>query len=782
MPKVNILNRAHSSKTFSTRSFSIPKPSRRTILCTLLAWIILLGHAPATIDAQVEESEHPGEQGATFFPQAHLGGTSYDLQHHEGLLYTAVGPRILAYDIRNPREPELAFASPILTGTVFRFALVDQYAIAITAKFIVGSDFQAPISLADALVIIDFSNREQPRLISTLDRLPEKLLALHPDGPSFGDRDSEDPFDNWLGVNDVVASRDFAYLASDQGLMVVDMRSKHHPKLIGHDRERLHISEMELHRGLLVAASIEGLRVFDVQNPSRPRVVAGEEVFENGPFGLNLAELESQRNNDLLGGGVPSADFAAQIAFEDDLAVMSFEGDLLALLDMRDPRQPVWRGMGFFANFLISDIAIMDGQIFGLGSQFLERLEIPDILDEKEEFVFIEDFASLNEVQETIFGSLALADDHVFFSGDDSGLQVMESIGRESPLVSRAFVSTLSSPSGMLVGQDDLILIADQQTGLQIFDWSDPDSPQALSNYWMQNIKDLAIRDQVVFANDQDGDLRLIDIQDPERPRELGQMAPKIFIWSFVLEGRFLYASIEQRESAGHGQDRQGIAVFDVQDPHAAHEIAFLPRSHEGFRGIVKMKAAGDLLFALGRDQLILTDIQNPRQPKHRGIYYLPSGTRNAADLDVQGDQVYIAAGSTGFVVVDVSEPSNPVEVGAYPSRNDAIIAVAAEDERAYMYRGRPPGVDEESFFDRLDGQYGLILNDLSTANQARTIGTYLRNTPWIPQSNFSHNSKKVSIVLDEDRIYLCDSRYGVTLLERLEGPQIFLPVLLRSH
>ena len=66
---------------------------------------------------------------------------------------------------------------------------------------------------------------------------------------------------------------------------------------------------------------------------------------------------------------------------------------------------------------------------------------------------------------------------------------------------------------------------------------------------------------------------------------------------------------------------------------------------------------------------LMIVDISNPASPKQMGRYDT-GGTANA--VAVAGDFAYVADGSAGLLVIDIRNPENPQKVGEYNTPGSA--------------------------------------------------------------------------------------------------------------
>ena len=114
--------------------------------------------------------------------------------------------------------------------------------------------------------------------------------------------------------------------------------------------------------------------------------------------------------------------------------------------------------------------------------------------------------------------------------------------------------------------------------------------------------------------------------------------------------------------------------------------------------------SGGDAYIADGNNGLVVVDVSDPTDPVRVGGYY---DSNYAQGVAVSGDYAYVADGTGGLVVVDVSDPPDPTWVGGYDA-SDYAYGVAVSGGYAYV-------ADRDS---------GLVVVDVSDpANPTRAGG-----------------------------------------------------------
>ena len=89
---------------------------------------------------------------------------------------------------------------------------------------------------------------------------------------------------------------------------------------------------------------------------------------------------------------------------------------------------------------------------------------------------------------------------------------------------------------------------------------------------------------------------------------------------------------------------------------------------------------AGNYTYVTDGSTLHIIDVSSPSEPVEVGIYQPPGGVFR---IEVVGSYAYITGYGSGFRIIDVSDPANPVEVGSMDI--PWTIDVAVVDHYAYV-------------------------------------------------------------------------------------------------
>jgi hypothetical protein len=227
--------------------------------------------------------------------------------------------------------------------------------------------------------------------------------------------------------------------------------------------------------------------------------------------------------------------------------------------------------------------------------------------------------------------------------------------------------------------------LANDWSGLRVYDINDPTMPDWVGVSAASNsANDIAVVGEYAFLTQHA--LVVIDVSDPTDPVRLRSLFPEnsqvryrgVAVW-----GNYAYVAGE----------RDGLLVFDISDLDRPVGVGSYDTGEGQAQGVA---VAGNLALVAERDYpysppregagLVLIDVTNPANPVELGHY----DTGNAYDVVISGDHAYVADLDSGLHVLDISEPASPALVeGSAPF---SALDVAVENGYIYVAAG-PDGL-----------------------------------------------------------------------------------------
>ncbi len=140
----------------------------------------------------------------------------------------------------------------------------------------------------------------------------------------------------------------------------------------------------------------------------------------------------------------------------------------------------------------------------------------------------------------------------------------------------------------------------------------------------------------------------------------------------FIVIGDYLFFGSTE-EMFGDGR----MNILDISKAPDVSLISYFDFNSVLFGSVI----SGDYCFAVGSSGIIVLDISNPQKPVQIGYLSLPG---ISVDIDISGHYAYIASYTAGLQVVDISNPHSPTKVTSLNIPN-LSYSVATTDSYAYV-------------------------------------------------------------------------------------------------
>ena len=219
--------------------------------------------------------------------------------------------------------------------------------------------------------------------------------------------------------------------------------------------------------------------------------------------------------------------------------------------------------------------------------------------------------------------------------------------------------------------------VADDSSGLQIVDLSDPASPAVVSSYDTPNRAiDICVSGQYAYIADFNS-LQIIDISNPLSPTLAGSH-PTFRTIAVDVAGDYAYLAGEYTAPT--------VKIVNIADPSSPESTSAISFSGGAF----SLDYSNGYLAVLSNvtepysNYLRIIDVTDPQNPHISGSVRIPGEIEIPKDVKISGDYAYIADGGNGLQIVNISDPANPAVVGAYDSPG-AAWGVTVNGSYAYL-------------------------------------------------------------------------------------------------
>ncbi|MBL0920509.1 MAG: hypothetical protein IBJ10_00080 [Phycisphaerales bacterium] len=277
--------------------------------------------------------------------------------------------------------------------------------------------------------------------------------------------------------------------------------------------------------------------------------------------------------------------------------------------------------------------------------------------------------------------------------------------------------ATLSGSNGAnaVAVSGDVAFVVFQRPTLGALDIADPASPQLLAQaFGADGARSIAHRDGLAFVADW-GELRAIDLTDPARP---------VGVFRDPLSVGARHISID-REIMAVACDARGTLVYDISNPRSPQRLATIIPLLSPQAESVAVAVEGDRLYVVeDRSTRIVrvVDISQPSAPLQLGF---------VSEVDIEmirfafsGDYAYLT-GSEGVNIWDMSVPNEPELVNTLPGAlivdidiDGTVLAVTR-----FVGSGSPRPAIVELF-------------DLANPSAPDLLSTLNHSNPWGPQTS----------------------------------------------
>jgi hypothetical protein len=313
-------------------------------------------------------------------------------------------------------------------------------------------------------------------------------------------------------------------------------------------------------------------------------------------------------------------------------------------------------------------------------------------------------------------GAIAIQGDYAYVGGE-YGFEVLD-VSNPQRIVPLHY---LPIPVLALQAVPPYAYILDGQIGLRILDLSDPLAPFEIGSYKLPDdtstfvvADDLAGERRHAYAVSYSQGLFILDVSDPADP---------------FLSAKYKSAADRYYEIvvSNHGSDQlyvlldtdamfdDDVAVLDVSSPDMPKRVGTIEGSG-GTLAIVDHYLYISQLY----EGTTLFDLSDPHVPKRLGTY-----DYYFSKASIEGDHLYIVRPDDDLGVVDVSDPARPVSVTTSPPFfNDYAFqpeAIATSGQHVYAANNKglyvvdisdPSAPIQAGFYDTLTASYDLIVKD----------------------------------------------------------------------
>jgi len=288
---------------------------------------------------------------------------------------------------------------------------------------------------------------------------------------------------------------------------------------------------------------------------------------------------------------------------------------------------------------------------------------------------------------------LEISGDWVYAAAFGGGVQVIDVRNPSSP----TWVDSCATPDNAfgLAIEGGFAFVAASTAGLQVVRIAELTPPLLVTDFGSPGEgKDIVISGENAFVAAGNGGLRIVSVTYPDNLSEQGNFT-EAHANGVAVDGFYVYVA-----DADNGY-LWVIDVSDVVSPDSVDCLAFSPAFP------LDVAVSGDYAYvARGTSGLTVVDISDPTSISIVATYNTP-GT--ATGVAISGNYAFVADGGSGLRILDISNPGNPSSAGSMDTPGYSYD-VAVSGDYAYVADGAAglQVIDTDSLFvgPRLVGNY----------------------------------------------------------------------------
>ena len=454
-----------------------------------------------------------------------------------------------------------------------------------------------------------------------------------------------------LSPESVTVSGDLLFVGDGTpGLSVFDLTEPINPLILGSIATRGVVEDISVTGHLAVLAEGgSGIEIIDLSDPAHLAsiggciltgnanavAVAGELAYvAAGDGGLNIVDINNPLDPRIKGKSFPFSDTQG-VAVLGKWAFLATGAQGLQAIDISNPAIPITLGT-IALNGQTSGVALAGNYAF--------------VADMDLQVIDVTKPAVLRKAWFAAGGSasgVAAAGHYAYLADGNGGLQVIDIANSASPR--RVAGYSTGGRVGTIDISGDYVYLGDD-SGLSVIDISNPIQPRLAGAVTARAVSDVVVRGGLAYIIAAKDRVQIIDVSLPMAPKKVGECAVSGGAAHLAVSSSYAYTV------ATH----YGLQIIDTGDP-AAPRLAGTYESFPTDSGhlLIGVAVTGHYAFVLCMNaDLYVMDVANPAHPQVAGIYPAPSTSLWANGLTIYRDKLYLVG--NGLNILDISDPPHP--------------------------------------------------------------------------------------------------------------------------
>ncbi len=482
---------------------------------------------------------------------------------------------------------------------------------------------------------------------------------------------------NWNCAEALAIDGEFAYIAdADSGIRIVDISNPISPVEIAFFSYTPIVYAVDVSDGFVYLASEEGLVIIDVTDEWDPQLenifrdigeARGVEVSDNicyiaqGRDGIGILNISNPENVRIL-SELDTPGYSINVTKGEDHIYVADRNGGLRIIDVRNPEEPVEVG-SLAPEGETRDVVLAGNSVYLAETEAVSRVRITN-----PENPLRDRHLNINHPAMTITGN----DEFVYAGVTSTGLLVI-SIHGTYELVGQY---SGGSPVGLIL-RDSTVFAVYRSDQLKVINVNDPDDLFEIGQCGKPtHYSAISVVGQIAYLSTYPIGIMAYDISNPGEPdllwrdrfyqhRRTGK--------DLTVQDGYLY-SIELRGMYGW------LRIAKLDNPEDSLWISELRINDPG-----RMNLTRGTLYITARDGSATTiyDISDRYSPNQTGRIVVPGGGDHN-DIFVDDYLAYIATEDLDLIVKNIADPLNARNIGSYESEFE-INGITIQRHRAFL-------------------------------------------------------------------------------------------------
>jgi hypothetical protein len=249
---------------------------------------------------------------------------------------------------------------------------------------------------------------------------------------------------------------------------------------------------------------------------------------------------------------------------------------------------------------------------------------------------------------------------------------------KKKPTIVGSISSSLIGNAVDVYIDGDYAYVTNEGEGLKVVNITDPTNPYVIGTYVTNSTaQSVYVDGDYVFIADYKGipqqykNFLILDVTNPTNPIHLGNCTTNLVVGDAARD------VVVVGDTAFVANDQGGVSVVNVADP--SNPIRIVEKDTAGTA--INLAVSGDYVYvADGTKGLVVIDISNTLVPTIAATYN--TSISFATNIIVEGNFAYVVDLNNGIVVVNITDPTTPTFAGSW-SKSDVSAANIYGD---YLY------------------------------------------------------------------------------------------------